>query len=80
MSWLWVAGLALFAILGISAFFVARSPSFWMGLVKEVIALAVPDIIKYITTRNTFDIEQKMHECVRRGGTWDNFRKKCRDK
>jgi len=51
-----------------------------MGLVKEVIALAVPDIVKYLSARNTFAIEEKMHECVKRGGTWDNFRKKCRDK
>ncbi|MEI6535792.1 MAG: hypothetical protein WCN98_10660 [Verrucomicrobiaceae bacterium] len=81
MWWLiWGAVLALFVCLGVATYFVARSPSFWIGLVKQVFALAVPDILEYLKARNTPDVEKEMQACVRRGGDWDNFNKKCRDK
>lgn len=81
MWWLiWGAVLALFVCLGVATYFVARSPSFWIGLVKQVFALAVPDILEYLKARNTPDVEKEMQSCVRRGGEWDNFNKKCRDK
>jgi hypothetical protein len=25
-------------------------------------------------------LEEEMRRCIRRGGEWDNFRKKCKDK
>lgn len=80
MWWWWIAGLGLFACLGVSAFFVARNPSFWIGLGKQVIALALPDILEYLRKRNTTGIEAEMARCVRMGGEWDNFNKKCRFK
>ena len=78
--WFWIAGLALFVCLGVGAYFVARSPSFWIGLGKQIIALALPDILEYLKARNTPEDEGKMAKCVRMGGEWDNFNKKCRDK
>jgi len=80
MWWLWVAGLALLACLGVGAYFVARSPSFWIALVKQIVASAIPDIREYLAARNAPDIEKEMQACVRRGGEWDNFNKKCRFK
>ena len=78
--WFWIAGLALFVCLGVGAYFVARSPAFWIGLGKQIFALALPDILEYLKTRNTPEVEGKMAKCVRMGGEWDNFNKKCRFK
>ena len=78
--WFWIAGLALFVCLGVGAYFVARSPAFWIGLGKQIIALALPDILEYLKARNTPEDEGKMAKCVRMGGEWDNFNKKCRFK
>lgn len=78
--WFWIAGLALFVCLGVGAYFVARSPAFWIGLGKQIFALALPDILKYLKTRNTPEVEADMAKCVRMGGEWDNFNKKCRFK
>jgi hypothetical protein len=81
MWWLiWGAVLALFVCLGVATYFVARSPTFWIGLVKQVFALAVPDILEYFKARNTPAVEEEMRACIRRGDDWDNFNKKCRDK
>lgn len=76
----WIAGLTLLACLCGGIFLAARSPAFWIGIGKEIIAKILPDIREYISKRNSAEIEAKMHECVRRGGEWDNFRKKCRYK
>lgn len=65
---------------GAAAFLVLRSPSFWISMGKQITAALMPEIIRVISKRNSPEIEAKMHECYRRGGTWDNFRKKCRDK
>lgn len=78
--WFWIAGLALFVCLGVGVYFVARSPAFWIGLGKQIIALALPDILEYLKARNTPEDEGKMAKCVRMGGEWDNFNKKCRFK
>jgi hypothetical protein len=59
---------------------VARSPAFWIGLGKQIIALALPDILEYLKARNTPEVEADMAKCVRMGGEWDNFNKKCRFK
>lgn len=78
--WFWIAGLALFLCLGVGAYFVARSPAFWIGLGKQIVTLALPDILEYLKTRDTPEIEADMAKCVRMGGEWDNFNKKCRFK
>lgn len=38
----------------------------------------VPKITAWLAKRNTPEVEEAMRECVRRGGEWDNFRKKCK--
>jgi len=32
-----------------------------------------------LTKRMTPEQEKAFHDCVRRGGEWDSFRKKCKD-
>lgn len=74
----WIAGLTLLACLGAGAFWAARNPAFWAGLVSAFIAKMLPDIREYFAKRNTPEVESEMARCVRMGGEWDNFRKKCR--
>lgn len=66
--------------IGIGGYLVARKPTFWVALGSALAAAAWPKIVEYILKRNTPTVEKQMAECVRRGGEWDNFRKKCRFK
>jgi hypothetical protein len=78
-----LVGLLLLAVLlgvGSAAFLVMRSPAFWGELAKEVAAKAWPQIWAVLSKRNPPEIEKAMQDCYRRGGTWDNFRKRCRDR
>lgn len=79
----WIAGIALLALIGAGVYY-ASKPGFWLGMATELgkrfIKNMLPDIREYFGKRNTPEIEAKMAECVRRGGEWDNFRKKCRYK
>jgi len=65
-------------ILGVGAggFLVAQRPSFWFGLGTVMFRAAFP----YLLKRMPPEKEKEMRDCIRRGGEWDNFRKKCRDK
>jgi hypothetical protein len=38
------------------------------------IKAAIPAILK----RNPPDVEERMNDCIRSGGQWDNFRKRCK--
>lgn len=82
MSWVEVISLAvLLASIGVglaaAAFLVGQRPAFWVGATLYAIKRAWPYIKAYITMRNPPEIEAKIAECERRGGRWDNFRKKC---
>jgi hypothetical protein len=81
MTWLEIA-LLVCALAGLTAgaFLVAQRPSFWFGIGAAMFKAGLPVLAKYVAKRNPPEIEAKMHECVRRGGTWDNFNKKCRDR
>lgn len=77
MNWLLIAVVA--AILcgtTAGAILVVRNPAFWAGLITEMMKAAIP----FIGKRNTPEIEAMMQECYRRGGEWDNFNKRCRQK
>lgn len=75
----WVDAILFLAlVLGLAAggFMVARSPTFWIGFAVEVFKRILPVLAK----RNTPEIEAEMQACLRRGGEWDNARKRCRQK
>lgn len=74
----WIAGLLLLGCLCLGAFFIVRSPTFWINLVNELIRLSLPKVAEVVTKRNTPEVESEMQKCIRRGGEWDNFRKKCK--
>jgi len=86
MQWQEVVAIGVVLLgLGAGAFLVAQRPAFWVDLVARVlkalwplILKTIPIIGKWLTKRNTPEIEIEMRECVRRGGEWDNFNKKCR--
>lgn len=79
MSWLEIAAIAILLLgIGAGGYLVAQRPTFWYGLVSAAFAAALPRIAEYILRRNPPDIEAKMHDCIRRGGKWDNFNKRCK--
>lgn len=65
--------------LGVGGILAARNPAFWMAFGSEVVNAALPKIREVILRRNPPEVEARMQECLRKGGTWDNFRKRCRD-
>jgi hypothetical protein len=77
-----VSALVLAVLLGVgsAAFLVMRSPAFWADAAKQLGKALLPEITKIITKRNSPEIEKAMQDCYRRGGIWDNFKKKCRDR
>lgn len=66
--------------LGAGAFLFAQRPSFWVEFGVRLGQRFWPSIRTYVLKRNTPAVEAAMHDCIRRGGEWDNFRKKCRDR
>lgn len=85
MSWaetisLGVILAAVFVGLAASMFLVGQRPAFWVGAIVEVVRRAWPSIWVYLSRRNTPEIEKQIAECVRRGGEWDNFKKRCRER
>lgn len=79
MNWLEIVAIAaVLTGVGAAGFLVAQRPSFWWGLGVVAFRAALPKILTYTMTRNTPEIEEKMRECYRRGGEWDNFKKRCK--
>ena len=79
MNWLEIAAICAVLIgVGAAGFLVAQRPSFWYGLAAHAIKEALPVILTYVAKRNPPNIEKEMQECLRRGGEWDNFRKRCK--
>lgn len=77
MNWIEIAAIAVL-ILGIGAggFLVAQRPTFWFGLGVVMFRAILP----HLTKRMSPEKEKELHDCIRLGGEWDHFRKKCRDR
>lgn len=76
----WQEAVAVFVILlglGAGAFLVAQRPAFWIEFGRRLAASLWPLVWSYVSKRNSPEIEKRMNDCIRRGGRWDNFRKKC---
>jgi hypothetical protein len=75
VNWLEVV-LILAVVLGLfsGAVLVARSPTFWFGLGTVMLKAALP----YLLKRMPPEQEKAMQDCLRRGGEWDNFKKRCK--
>lgn len=74
MNWVEPA-LILALMLGLFAggVLVARSPTFWFGLGTVMFKAALP----YLLKRMSPEEEKAYQACIRRGGKWDNFKKRC---
>lgn len=48
----------------------------WFYLKPVIVTKVLPVIVKYFA-RNSRSVEEEMADCVRKGGRWDNFQKKC---
>lgn len=80
MSWQEViATLVVLAGLGAGAFLVAQRPAFWIEFGTRLARQFLPLAVAYIIKRNPPKVEEAMQECLRRGGRWDNFKKRCVD-
>lgn len=78
MNWIEIAAIAALLVgVGAGGFLVAQRPSFWLGLASAAIRPLLPLIKDYVLRRNSPDVEKAMQDCIRRGGKWDNFRKRC---
>ena len=75
MTWLEIAAIvALLVGVGAGGYLVAQRPTFWVGLGVAVFKSLLPHLAK----RMTAEQEKAYQDCVRRGGEWDPFRKRCR--
>ena len=74
MTWLEIVAIAVLLLgVGAGGYLVAQRPTFWAGLVVAIVKAALP----YLAKRMTPEQERAYRDCVRRGGEWDHFRKKC---
>jgi hypothetical protein len=75
MTWLEIAAIAALLVgVGAGGYLVARRPTFWVGLGAAVFKSLLPHLAK----RMTAEQEKAFQDCVRRGGEWDPFRKRCK--
>jgi hypothetical protein len=75
MTWLEIAAIAALLVgVGAGGYLVARRPTFWVGLGVAVFKSLLPHLAK----RMTAEEEKAYQDCVRRGGEWDPFRKRCK--
>lgn len=61
--------------LGAGAFLFAQRPSFWIEFGVRLGQRLWPLLIKRMPPEK----EEAWRDCIRRGGEWDHFRKKCKD-
>jgi len=79
MTWLEIAALVILLLgVGAGGYLVAQRPTFWLGLGGVLLTKAWPYLSAYVMRRNSAEIERQMADCVRRGGEWDNAKKRCR--
>lgn len=76
----WQEGVAIGLVcVGLVAggYLAAQRPAFWLEFATRILAALLPSITRYISKRNPPEIERAMRDCYRRGGTWNNFTKRC---
>lgn len=75
MTWLEIAAVVVMLIgVGAGGYLVAQRPTFWVGLGVAVFMRLRP----YLAKRMTEEEEAAYQACVRRGGEWDPWRKRCK--
>ena len=81
MNWLEIAAIALVCLgLVAGAFLFARRPEFWIEFGIRLFQRVWPFALGYfmkLGRRHDPETERRMQECVRRGGRWNNVKKRC---
>ena len=81
MSWLEIAAIVvLFMGIAAGGFLVSRRPTFWAGLGIVLFTKSLPYLKAYFGGQMTEEQKLAFRDCVRRGGEWDSFNKRCKDK
>ena len=78
MSWIEIA-LVIAVLVGAASgtALVVRSPAFWAEIGAAALKASFPAIQAYMTKRMTPELEKAWRDCEKRGGKWNNFRKRC---
>jgi hypothetical protein len=63
--------------LGLGAYRAVQNPSFLGSVAAAALSAAGPILKELVLRRNPPDVERRMQECFRKGGRWDNFKKRC---
>lgn len=75
MKWLGIAAIVVMLLgVGFGGFLASQKPAFWLGMVIEVAKSSLP----VLADRMSLEKEKEMLDCIRRGGEWDHFKKRCR--
>jgi hypothetical protein len=71
--------LVLSVLIGIggASFMVFRSPAFWGDVISEIATKAWPEIVKVFTKRMDPETEKAWRDCQRRGGKWNQHKRRC---
>jgi len=78
VTYFWLTCAILAVVAAASVWFAFQSPDFVTGLVLIAAGAAVKAAVPAVTKRMKPDQEKAFRDCVRRGGEWDSFRKKCK--
>lgn len=76
----WLIGAALFGVSALAIWTAFKNPAFVAGLFVVALKAAADAIIPQLGKRMTPAQEKAFQDCQRRGGEWDPFRKRCRQK
>ena len=79
MDWLHFL-LAVAILVGVAAgtALVIRNPVNLAGLVKVIVAAAMPEIIRVVSRRMTPEEERALQDCQRQAGRkWNHLKKRC---
>lgn len=79
MIW-WIVGAALFGVSALAIWTSFKNPAFVAGIATIMAKAAAEAILPTIAKRMTPEQEKAFQDCQRRGGEWDNFKKRCRQK
>lgn len=81
MDWVGIiVVLALILFTGGMIYKVVNSPEFWIRLFADLGKLFWPVVWGYLSKQETEEIRKKRIAVERRGGTWDYFRKRERER
>ena len=77
IDWIAIAVLSGIVIVFLGMLYkILRDPLFWADVVKEIFKVLLPAFLFYFK-RNTPEVEDRMLKCIRSGGKWNNFKKRC---